>query len=43
MEKVSGKEWHYEPLALPQVGHMPISDIVEPITLFKLLAADAIM
>ena len=24
MEKVAGKEWHYEALSLRQVGHMPI-------------------
>ena len=33
MEKVAGREWHYEALSLPQVGHLPISEIAEPITI----------
>ena len=39
MENVSGKEWHYESLALPQVGHMSLPDIAEPITLEEFLQA----
>ena len=39
IEKVGGKEWHYESLALPQTGHMPIGDIEEAITLDQFLSA----
>ena len=39
MEKVAGREWHYEALSLPQVGHLPISEIAEPITIEQFLQA----
>ena len=39
MEKVAGREWHYEALSLPLVGHLPISEIAEPITIEQFLQA----
>ena len=38
MELVGGKEWSFEALAVPQMGHVPSTDINKPITMENFLS-----
>ena len=39
METVGGKEWNFETLAVPQIGHLHAADITDPISLEDFMSA----
>ena len=39
MELVGGKEWSFEALAVPQMGHVPSTEIDNPITMDNFLSS----